>query len=184
LRANYGAAGAAAGRWGIDAPAALARRLWGGAAAGPAAGEPGAPLTFEVRTADWGASAVSRYIVCRIDHHHVVQRRRANFRFLVSELESVPAFRPLHSTLPEGVCPLCVPVVVNDPLSLHAHLRRRRIHTDLFWSAFHERFPRDDFPDAVAMKTHTVALPVHQDLTAGALRRMVEEIFQWARHGS
>jgi dTDP-4-amino-4,6-dideoxygalactose transaminase len=182
LRVNCGAAGAAAGRWGIAAPAALARRLWG--AAGPAADGPAPHMTFDVRTADWGASAVSRYILSRIDHHHVFQRRRANYQFLVSELESVPALRPLHSTIPEGVCPLCVPVLVDDPLSLHEHLRRRGIHTDLFWSTFHERFPRDDFPDAVALKTHLVALPVHQDSNVRASRYLVEEIVQWARAGS
>jgi perosamine synthetase len=159
------------------------RYVWGETAAAPLDLEPSLNphVTFDRSTADWSMSAASRRIARRSPHADIAHRRRRNYAFLAGQLATVPGVRLIYPMLPSGVCPLLLPVVVDEPVSLRRHLESDGIATELFWSDFHPAFPAKEFPDSTYLKTHVVALPVHQDLDPGQLARVADAVRRWSR---
>jgi dTDP-4-amino-4,6-dideoxygalactose transaminase len=126
-------------------------------------------------------SAASRRIAMHTPHRKVVLARRQNYAFLAERLASVAGVTLLRPALRNGVCPLSLPIVVDDANSLQRRLASERIGTELFWSDFHPALPARDFPEATYLKTHVVTLPIHQDLDPRLLERVVEVVRDWAR---
>ena len=83
--------------------------------------------------------------------------------------------------LPPGTCPLRLPLVAEEPLSLLRHLETNGIEAELFWSDFHPAFPAQEFQESTYLKTHVVALPIHQDLDQDLLARVAEVVRRWSR---
>jgi dTDP-4-amino-4,6-dideoxygalactose transaminase len=137
-------------------------------------------VSFDRSTAHWSMSAASQRIARRSRHADIVERRRRNYAFLVEELVTLPDVRPLRPRLPSGVCPLSLPVVVDEPVSLLRRLESNGIAAELFWSDFHPAFPAAEFPDSAYLKTHVVTLPIHQDLDPGLLSRVAETVRRWS----
>jgi perosamine synthetase len=138
-------------------------------------------VTFYPSTANWSISPAAYRIACRSAHAEIAQRRRRNYAFLADELGGVAAARPLYPTLPTGACPLTFPLVVDDPRSLLRALEADRIAAEHFWSDFHPAFPADEFADSTYLKTHVVAVPIHQDLDPNLLARVVDTVRRWSR---
>jgi dTDP-4-amino-4,6-dideoxygalactose transaminase len=186
LRFRYGRAGAMV-KGLADLLAPVARRplknVSGGITAptvdvGP--DHPNPHVTFDRSTAHWSMSAASQRIARRSPHADIVKRRRRNYAFLVEELATLPDVRLLRPTLPSGVCPLSLPVVVDEPVSLLRQLESNGIAAEFFWSDFHPAFPATEFPDSAYLKTHVVTLPIHQDLDPGLLSRVAETVRRWS----
>jgi dTDP-4-amino-4,6-dideoxygalactose transaminase len=69
----------------------------------------------------------------------------------------------LFDDLPDNVCPLSLPIYVND----------RNLWADALenlgvlvggWPSYHRGFDWKDFPEARHLKNDLITLPVHQDL--------------------
>ena len=183
-----GAFGRAVNRFGLDPVATAMKRAMGKPPSalpqvqGTSGEEPPNPhVTLDLTTVDLRMSRWSGYVLRRIDHQQVIATRRENFRCLAGALEGLSRIHLIHSALPEGACPLCLPVLTEDAPALHRHLLERQIVTDLFWHEFHPCSPGAEFPEARALKTQLVGLPVHQDIEAPGLRRMVEAVSEWSR---
>ena len=87
---------------------------------------------------------------------------------LADELQAVSHLCFLFETLPEGVCPLYLPVVITQP---DVRYRLQQAHIKVFeWSRFHRQIPWEQFPEAVFLKRHVVGLPIHQDLDIRHIR--------------
>lgn len=142
---------------------------------------PNSHITFDRSTANWSISPTSRRIAYRSPHAQIAPRRRENYTFLADELAGLDAASPLYTTLPKGTCPLWLPLVVDEPESLVRELARHRIGSEAFWCEFHPAFPADEFPESTYLKTHVVALPIHQDLDAHLLEHVVDVVRAWAR---
>ena len=183
---RFGRAGAtvnAVADAGVRVAGAAARSVRRRSRPAPPAAEPGLNphVTFNPATAAWSMSDPSRRILARSRHREIVQRRRRNYAFLARELAAVRGTRLLRPELPDGVCPVALPLVVEEPESLLHALAGASIGAELFWSDFHPAFPAREFPDSAYLKTHVVALPIHQDLDPRLLARVARVVEQWAR---
>jgi dTDP-4-amino-4,6-dideoxygalactose transaminase len=133
---------------------------------------------YDPRISHWGMSQVSRRIISNIDPAEVIEKRRANFRLLLEGLKGAREIQPLFSELPEGVCPVVFPVLTDKRAELRAELTRRRIEAIEWWAGYHQAINWGEFPEAVYLKTHLLALPVHQGLSEqdmGYIVRCVEQ---------
>ena len=68
-------------------------------------------------------------------------------------------------TLPDGVCPLFFPVLVDDGHETAERLRARGVDALEFWNGS-EPGGHEMGPDAQFLRRHVLELPIHQDLTA------------------
>jgi len=125
---------------------------------------------------DMTASAVTRYIIRHTNPEEVIQQRRQNFLQLRNALENSQIFKPLYLKLPEGVCPLFFPVLVEHREAISNRLTERGIAVIQWWSGFHRNFSWADFPEAQYLKEHLLALPIHQQLTFEDINYMIHEI--------
>jgi len=118
---------------------------------------------FDMEMADKRASTMTLFLLRGIDPAWVRERRRSNY-FSYREPLREAGIRPLYADLPEGVCPLYYPVLVDDPGRMSRALNEKAIAAVAWWSGFHKGLPWEEHPEARYLKEHVLALPVHQDL--------------------
>lgn len=129
-------------------------------------------IGFNLADVDLRMSAASERLLRRFDFESIRRKRADNFRKLAGALEG--KVTALHSTLAEGVCPLFFPIVVRDKPAAARTLRADGVQALEFWNhgagtdaaAHHAQF----------LRSHVLALPVHQDLTSRQLAHMSSRI--------
>jgi len=119
---------------------------------------------FDLESASWAMSKVSRRIAGSTDVEAVRRARRANFARLVESLPPDAIVRPLIAKLPPGACPVVCPMVTKRRDELYGFLRAAGVAAIPWWSGCHEAIDWRDFPAARRLKDGVVALPVHQML--------------------
>ena len=132
------------------------------------------------------ASAITRYILKHTCLESVVQQRRTNYTILYEAIKDSTLFKPLYSEIPEGVCPLYLPVLVENRKAACDYLNHKGILAIQWWSGFHRAFDWADFPEARYLKEHLLALPIHQQLTAKDMEYMVTMLpkqMEWPGRG-
>jgi dTDP-4-amino-4,6-dideoxygalactose transaminase len=127
---------------------------------------------------DMTASAITRYIIKHTNPEEVIKQRRQNYLQLLKALEGSQVFKPLYLKLPEGVCPLSFPILVENRESIYNQLNERGIAVIQWWSGFHRAFSWIDFPEAQYLKEHLLALPIHQQLSFEDINYIIHEIQQ------
>ncbi len=128
---------------------------------------PDMPAAYYVRDAlaHWGPSRVTLGLLRSLDPQPIRARRRENYLRLRDDLKGTPGLEFLYPDLPDGVCPLAMPVLVTAHRSrLVAALNRRGIAAFPFWAGYHRRLSWDGFPEARYLKDHLLTLPVNQAL--------------------
>lgn len=96
----------------------------------------------------------------------LVQRRRANYRALVeglADLDGGPV-RVIKRDLEAGVCPWMLPLRVKDPFGARVGLRGRGIGAVAIWAYYYPGYDPARFPEATALKSSVLGLPVHQGI--------------------
>jgi perosamine synthetase len=125
-------------------------------------------------------SAVSKWLFRHTRHVNIAQHRRANYAFLLRTVRGIPSVRPLIPDLPAGSCPLLFPLLLEGSRSEFLRFcRARGLEADPHWPHVHPAFRASEFPAAAYLKSHVVALPVHQDLTDGDLAHMSSVLSDW-----
>jgi hypothetical protein len=71
----------------------------------------------------------------------------------------------VFESLPDGVCPLFFPVLVNDKHGTAMRLRARGVDALEFWNDSSEPGGHEMGPGAQLLRRHVLELPIHQDLT-------------------
>lgn len=114
-----------------------------------------------------GMSRLSRAIMNRTDSAHLVRQRRVNYLHLLDMLNEVPGIGIIHHELPEGVCPLYLPVMVHGSRreALRERLLREGIHTFVFGEKPHPDLSGQPAAQAERFTHDLLCLPVHQGLT-------------------
>jgi hypothetical protein len=133
---------------------------------------------FSIDILSWGESALSARIIKRIDWSDIVEKRQANYRHLVRALAAVDGCRVLQPSLPDYTCPRYLAVRVEKPTELYYKLAARRIFADVFWEQKHPIVDWGQFPEAQDLKSHVLALPVHQDISARQLEHLIAALSQ------
>ena len=131
------------------------------------AGLPGMPESYyyDRGIEKLAASRITRRILRRTCAEAVVRRRRDNYSVLYEAVVKSDIFRPLYEELPDGVCPLHLPVVVENREAASIRLNEMGIMAVQWWAGFHRAFDWAGFGEAKYLKEHVLAIPVHQQLT-------------------
>jgi perosamine synthetase len=128
--------------------------------------------------ADWSMSSLSMNVIRNTDIEKIKDIRQRNFNYLLKHFVAYENINLPFRELPQGVCPLFFPIIVESPdqrEKLYQGLRERGVVTHPWWKRFHPDVPWDQFPDAVYLKRRLFGLPIHQDLTLKHMDRIIEE---------
>lgn len=119
---------------------------------------------FEKRIIDRSISRISKGILNQLDYIEIIRIRRRNYAQLFKAVCDLRGIQPLYYDLPEGVCPLWLPVLVSDRQRLLSALNEKGILTARWWAGYHRSLSWENFPEACELKDRLLTLPVHQDL--------------------
>jgi DegT/DnrJ/EryC1/StrS aminotransferase family len=137
---------------------------------------------LEVADMEVAASSCSRmtaWSVGRVDAAAIRERRRRNYAALVAELE--PACLDGFRALPDGVCPLYLPVLAADRPRAMAELIDRGVRAVEIWPVPHPLLDRVARSELEPLRRGLLALPVHQDLEpwhVEAVARAAKEVLR------
>lgn len=162
----------------VDAPARLiraAKRLTGRAltSAGVAQAKVG-DEGFDLAAATLGMSPFCNYVLQRLDYAQIRRRRRENYALLCEELAGGATV--LRTDLPDGVCPLFLPLVVGDKASAAHALQQCGISTVQFWNHGDPASDLNGDSDARFLRRHVLELPIHQDVSAVQIAHMAKQV--------
>jgi hypothetical protein len=129
-------------------------------------------LHFPRDVLDWGAGRGLEQELARFDAGFVLSRRRANYTQLLESVVGLRSVKPLAPELPPGVCPLVFPIYADDADAIVRRFRQEAVSAICWWGTEHSSVTWSEYPDALWLKRHVVALPVHQDLGADHIARI------------
>lgn len=138
-------------------------------------------LEFCVDRGGWGIPPISRRMLFGVDEQEIIQRRRSHFQALLHVACDAAHLTPLLKSLRDGVCPLFFPVLVNDSRQFSNYMESRGVNTPRLWERHHCQFPKEEYPDATFLKSHVVALPVHQYLRRVDIELICDSVLEWGR---
>lgn len=129
--------------------------------------------TLEPTSARTEASGLVQRMALRQDPARVVRERRRNYVRLSALL---PRRWQLFPDLPEGVCPLYLPILVPDKPEALRRLHARGLELFPYWSSAHPAIPPGAFPEAERLRAHLLALPVYQGMTARDVENLADAV--------
>ena len=136
---------------------------------------PGIPGDFYFQADDKRhISCASHWLLNNYDVSSLVRSQRDNYKVLVDLVRDVPGLRPVYESLPEGTCPLVVPVLVDERDRVCVELNRRGISAVPWWYGYHAGMIWDRYRDACYLKDHLLALRINMELTRRAMRYTAE----------
>ena len=131
-----------------------------------------------------GMGRLTRRVFSSSSPSQIAELRRANFRYALTRICSLnPSnIRPIVSALPEGACPLGLPLLVEgDREALRGWLYRKGLLLPAMWEVLPDGVPLDRFPDARYLRDHILLIPVNQGLSHRQIDRMVASLVEWSR---
>jgi dTDP-4-amino-4,6-dideoxygalactose transaminase len=129
-------------------------------------------IGFNLADVDLRMSAASERLLRRFDFESIRRQRAGNFRTLAAALDG--KVTAVHSALADGICPLFFPIVVRDKPAAARTLRADGVQALEFWN--HGAGMDAAAEDARFLRSHVLALPVHQDLTPRQIAHMSSRV--------
>jgi perosamine synthetase len=133
---------------------------------------------YDRRLTDRSISDFSRRLIGTYDASALVEIRRRNYLEYLRMLGGNRATAPLYDGLPEGVCPLCFPVLISKRAQVCDKLANLSINAISWWSGYHPRFDWEQYPDSCYLKDHVLALPVDEHKTAKQIAYICRQIVE------
>lgn len=157
---------------GAERRSALSRRLKGnrsgqaGAQASSTDEVPDMPADyyFDPRLLDAAINPLTIRQMRSFDVARTIARRRENYIFYLTTLAGVAGITPLFPDLPADVCPLSMPVLVENRDALAAALTSLGIAATPWWAGYNRRLNFAGQSAAHHLKDHVLSLPCHQYL--------------------
>jgi dTDP-4-amino-4,6-dideoxygalactose transaminase len=114
----------------------------------------------------------------RVNAVEVVSKRRANYALLTQSLSDLPGMRFLWEaeSLADGICPLGVPVLVNNRRQWWRRLNAAGVVVSCWWEGYHRAIDWSEFPEARMLKDRLILLPVHQGLGRQHMQYIAETV--------
>jgi perosamine synthetase len=131
-------------------------------------------IGFNLDDVDLAMSRMSQRLLTRLDFGEIRRRRVENYRRLAERLD--PDVIKVFPTVPEGACPLFLPIVVSDKHGAADALRARGVDAVEFWNDSCEPGGHEMGPDARFLRAHVLELPIHQDLTARHIDHVARQV--------
>ena len=113
------------------------------------------------------ASRFALGLLRRTNPRELVRRRAENYAYLRRRIAGVAGIRFLwqEDVLPDDVCPLGLPVLVDDRWEWWRSLNAAGVKVSRWWEGYHRGLDWSEFPEARELKDKLLLLPVHQELT-------------------
>jgi perosamine synthetase len=124
-------------------------------------------------TACLGMSGAAQRIARHADAAQVIARRRRRYRQLAAALRGTAVLEMPFPELPDGICPLFLPLLVRERDSFRAFLAARGVETFVFGEIPHALLSADVCPIATKWSRQNVCLPTHQKLTDDMISAMI-----------
>jgi len=106
-----------------------------------------------------------------------VRSRRENYIRLSRSLDGISGASLLFDHLPSGVCPLSLPLLVENRDQCARNLQARGIGAYPWWAGFHHgALEWSSFPDACWLKNHIMTVPVYSGMTTRQCDELAEMI--------
>jgi len=121
-------------------------------------------------------SKITERMLRTFDACKIVNRRRANFRKYLNLLSNIKGVDALYKELPEGVCPLYFPIIVDKRRRVCQELNALSIDAVAWWSGYHRHLPWSKYPDACFLKDSLLVLPVHQQLNDSHIEFITQKL--------
>ena len=177
---NHGGLWDTLARWAIITPARAAVRVlkrWRGpqVIVSPGAAE------LDPLTACLGMSAAAQRIAQHADPGQIVAARRRRYQLLASALQGTAGIEIPVPDLPDGTCPLFLPLRVRERVSLRAFLESRGVETFVFGEIPHPLLSADTCAIANGWSRENLCLPTHQSLTDDMVSAMIGAVKDWKR---
>jgi dTDP-4-amino-4,6-dideoxygalactose transaminase len=131
-------------------------------------------IGFNLDDVDLKMSRMSERLLTRMDFAEIKRRRADNYRRLSEQLD--PDVIQVFPHLPEGVCPLFFPIIVNDKHAAAEALRACGVDALEFWNDSVEPGGHEMGSDARFLRRHVLELPIHQDLTARHIDHVARQV--------
>lgn len=104
--------------------------------------------------------------VAALAWQEIVQSRRANYLRLAERLKNIGGTHLLYPSLPDGVCPLSLPLMVSSRDMLVRRLQNAGVESYPWWSGFHRGVINwKMYPEACQLKRSILTVPVYQGMT-------------------
>jgi dTDP-4-amino-4,6-dideoxygalactose transaminase len=132
---------------------------------------------FNLALKDRKMSPISAWLMERMDFSEVRSRRRLNYSALRKRLAQTSRFEFLFQELPEGVCPLFLPLIVQGARQAARKLQALSIPAVAWWAGYHRAALNwEEFEEARFLKNNLLAIPIHHQLSAGAIEFIGDKI--------
>lgn len=135
--------------------------------------------TFDDSIVELGVSRLIYYIINRVDAEKVVNKRRHNFHYLAQLFDGT--IRMPFTKLPDGACPLFLPIYVKDKEDNYSRLLSDGIETIKFWSINNPDIPAGMFPEVDFFRKHVLEIPIHQELKEEHLDYIATKVKEYAK---
>jgi dTDP-4-amino-4,6-dideoxygalactose transaminase len=133
---------------------------------------------FNRKLANAAITRISLNLLQTVNAGWVVEQRRKNYLYFLQTLDLSPTEKPLYSSLPDGVCPLVFPLLVQERQTWMDMLKARGIDAYPWWAGRHRGCSWDNFPEADHLKQNLLGLPVHQNLSVEQ-RSLIADTVNW-----
>ncbi len=130
-------------------------------------------IGFSLDDVDLGMSSTSERLLRRLNFDDIRRKRVSNYKTLANALNG--SVTHLHPQLADGVCPLFYPIVVDDKPATAGALRAHGVQALEFWNHGADAIAGES-ADVQYLRSHVLALPVHQDLSPRQLQHMADRV--------
>jgi perosamine synthetase len=128
---------------------------------------------------------ISVWLANRRSQGEIVRTRRSNYAWLRQMLAETEApVTCFGNELPDGVCPMGLPVLVRNRNEVRRALYRAGIGTRALWDALPAELPASDHGESIYLRDRILLLPIHQDVgerQREKLRRELREAWRLAQ---
>jgi perosamine synthetase len=131
-------------------------------------------IGFDLADVDLRMSAITERLLTRLDYADIRRRRIANAKQLADALKGHA--RLLHGDIPEGVCPLFLPILVENKRAAAETLRAHGVEILEFWNQGIAKFDAHSSANGRSLRAHVLGLPIHQDLTPHHIAHIAEVV--------
>jgi len=121
-------------------------------------------------------SNLTKYMLKHWNSNHIMQIRRSNYQRYLRAFADQRNIKPLFNELPEGVCPLYFPILVNKSKYINLQLNLRSIGSIAWWSLYHRNCSWPDYPEACYLKNNLLVLPVHHQINERHIDYIIQQV--------
>jgi len=132
--------------------------------------------SWDPRMLEYDASPWVRRLMRLVDPVSIVAKRRENYLHLAARLRGRAHTPAPFDKLPEGVCPLFFPVVVEDKIRFQSDMLRLGIQTINLWYESHPACPPDLDAETSKWRRHLIEVPIHQGLSLEDIDRVADAV--------